>query len=207
MTSFRNTTKGVRGILLTNASYVFVQPGATATVPGHKIKGVPHGLIEIEADEIDAGDAEPLPPAPEPTTDDTQELEPVEGIAAFVLVSIGADDEFIVTAPWLDEPETYTDSALAEGRQAELREVGPPEGWEVPEEIAAQLAANESGDGAPGAAPAPEPVALSSMTKAELIAQAEKEGVDLSTIKGTGSNGNIIAADYRAAIEAKRAAA
>ena len=206
MTSFRNTAKGVRGILLNNATYVFVQPGATAIVPGHKIRGVPSGLVEIDADEIDTGDAEALPPAPEPTTDDTQELEPVEGIAAFVLVSIGADDEFIVTAPWLDEPETYTDSALAEGRQAELREVGPPEGWEVPEDIAAQLAANEAG-GAPGAAPAPEPVSLSSMTKAELIAQAETEGVDVTKIKGTGANGNIIAPDYRAAIEAKRAKA
>lgn len=42
-------------------------------------------------------------------------------------------------------------------------------------------------------------------TKAELEALATAEGIDLSTIAGTGANGNVLKADIVAAIEAKRA--
>lgn len=68
--------------------------------------------------------------APEP------ELEAVEGHAASVLISIDGDKR-IVTAPWLDAPETFegdTADADAEARQAVLRADGPPEGWEPPAE-------------------------------------------------------------------------
>lgn len=69
-------------------------------------------------------------------------LEPVEGHAAFVLVTID-DDMFIVNAPWLDSPEPFASAEEAEARQAEVREAGPPEGWEPGDDIAA------AGDAAP----------------------------------------------------------
>lgn len=71
--------------------------------------------------------------------DDDKELEPVEGHAASVLVSID-DDMFVVNAPWLESPEPFDNAEAAEARQAELREEGPPEGWKPAD------------DGAPGEA-------------------------------------------------------
>jgi hypothetical protein len=62
-----------------------------------------------------------------------KELEAVEGHAASVLVSID-DDMFIVNAPWLESPEPFDNAEAAEARQAELREEGPPEGWEPADE-------------------------------------------------------------------------
>lgn len=69
------------------------------------------------------------------------ELEPVEGHAASVLIAI-EDDKFVVTAPWLEAPEEFADSAAAEARQGELRAEGPPEGWEPPEDGADENPAN-----------------------------------------------------------------
>lgn len=43
-------------------------------------------------------------------------------------------------------------------------------------------------------------------TKAELEALAAKEGIDLSTIEGTGANGGVVKADIAKAIADKRAA-
>lgn len=51
--------------------------------------------------------------------------------ALSVLISVG-DDSWTVTAPWLEGPETFDKVEAAEARQAELREAGPPEGWEAP---------------------------------------------------------------------------
>jgi len=80
------------------------------------------------------------------------ELEAVEGDAANVLVSVG-DNDWTVTAPWLDAPETFDTVEAAEARQAELREAGAPEGWSP-----------SAGEGATAEAPA------------EGIAQAKAEG-------------------------------
>jgi len=63
------------------------------------------------------------------------EVEPVDGIAASVLVS-DDDGKFSVHAPWLDDPEEFDDAKKAELRQFELRGAGPPEGWEPPAEDA-----------------------------------------------------------------------
>lgn len=83
-----------------------------------------------------------------------KELEAVEGHAASVLISVEADGSFTVNAPWLEAPEAFTDSAAAEARQAELRDAGPPEGWEAPEEGADANSANAgtANDAATGAA-------------------------------------------------------
>ena len=70
--------------------------------------------------------------------------------------------------------------------------------------VAAQF--DHDDDGKPGGSKPHEPPALSGMRKDELIAQAGKEGLIVEQIKGTGANGNVIADDIRAAIEAKRAA-
>jgi hypothetical protein len=65
---------------------------------------------------------------------------------------------------------------------------------------------DRDGDGNRGGSLAQEPPALSGMNKAQLIEQAGKEGIIVEQIKGTGANGNVIADDIKAAIEAKRAA-
>lgn len=59
-------------------------------------------------------------------------------------------------------------------------------------------------DGNPGGSLAADLPALSGMTKAQLIEQAGKEGVDVAAIKGTGANGNVVSDDIEAAIRAKR---
>lgn len=142
MTTFRNTAKGSRGILLTSGSYVMIEPGQAKTVPGDKIKKLASDLIEVSPAEAEPG-----------------------------RVAEGGDDAELPAPP----------SSLS------------------------QL--DRDGDGQPGGSKAVEPPALSGMRKDDLIAQAEAEGILIEQIKGTGANGNVIADDIRAAIEAKRAAA
>ncbi len=62
-------------------------------------------------------------------------------------------------------------------------------------------------DGQPGGSEPHDPPALSGKTKAELLAIAADEGIDVEAIEGTGSGGNVLNADIVAAIEAARAAA
>lgn len=57
------------------------------------------------------------------------ELEPVDEIAAQVIVAIEGD-EFVVRAPWLEADAVFDNAEAAEARQAEIRDAGPPEGWE-----------------------------------------------------------------------------
>lgn len=130
MTHFRNDSRGTRGILLKGGSYVFIAPGKTGSAPGHRIAGIPQGLVEVDPE----ADAE-LDPAP-----------------------------------------------------ADLSKF------------------DHDGNGEPGGSKPQEPPALSAMTKDELTAQAEAEGVDIAAIEGTGKDGNVLVDDIRAAIEAKRAA-
>jgi hypothetical protein len=59
-------------------------------------------------------------------------ITPVEGPAASVLISV-EDDRYVVSAPWLEQPESFDTAEAADARQAELREAGPPEGWVPPE--------------------------------------------------------------------------
>lgn len=141
MTTFRNTAKGIRGILLTSGGYLKIAPGQTGSVPGDKIKSIPEGLVEINPAE-----AEPR-------------------------VAEGGDEAELPAPP----------SSLS------------------------QL--DRDGDGQPGGSKPADPPALSGMRKDDLIAQAEAEGILIEQIKGTGANGNVVADDIRAAIEAKRAAA
>lgn len=61
------------------------------------------------------------------------ELVALEGTDIFVLISI-EDDKFVVHCAWLEAPEFFDTVEAAEARQAELREAGPPEGWEPPVE-------------------------------------------------------------------------
>lgn len=148
MTTFRNTTKGSRGILLTSGKYVTIAPGQTETVRGDKIKSIAEGL---------------------------QIINPAEA-----------------------EPR------VAEGG-AEAELPAPPSSISTIDGSLAQL--DRDGDGKPGGSKPAEPPALSGMRKDDLIAQAEAEGILIEQIKGTGANGNVIADDIKAAIEAKRAAA
>lgn len=64
------------------------------------------------------------------------EIQPVEGQAALVLVTVDEDGKHVVSAPWLDATEAYDDAELADVRQAEIREEGPPDGWKPEEDIA-----------------------------------------------------------------------
>ena len=63
---------------------------------------------------------------------------------------------------------------------------------------------DHDGNGKPGGSLPADPPVLTGMRKDQLIAQAEKEGVIVEQIKGTGANGNVLADDIRAAIEARR---
>lgn len=85
------------------------------------------------------------------------------------------------------------------------REEDVPKGWSRTPTEPHPL--DRDGDGHPGGSEPVEPPALSGMSKAELEAQAEAEGVDLEAIEGTGANGNVLVDDIRSAIEAKRNAA
>lgn len=103
------------------------------------------------------------------------------------------------------------DGAKVKRMPSGLVEVDPPELGDLhdePADLSAGLAVFDGdGDGKPGGSKPADPPALSSMTKAELTAQAEAEGVDLEAITGTGASGNVVADDIRAAIEARRAEA
>lgn len=199
MTHFRNVSKGRRGILLAGGTYAFLNPGETKNVPAHKIKGIPAGLVEVDPAEVPIeGEAEEkveLDLGRSDEDDDDEGLQPVDYPANLVIIHIGDDSEFIVSAPWLAEPESYVELEHAEARQAELREIGPPEGWVDP--------LDRDENGAPGGSKPAEPPALSGKTKAELTAIAEAEGVTLPT-KGTGSGGRVIADDFKTAIEKHR---
>lgn len=43
-----------------------------------------------------------------------------------------SDDVFLITAAWLDQPESVEGQDAATARAAEIRDAGPPEGWEPP---------------------------------------------------------------------------
>lgn len=92
-----------------------------------------------------------------------------------------------------------------EGPELFQTEDDVPKGWtRTPPERAARDAFDHDGDGNPGGSKPQDPPALSGMTRAELEAQAAKEGVDLEAIEGTGASGNVRNDDIKAAIEAKR---
>lgn len=201
MTTFRNDAKGRRGILLKGGSYAFIDPGRTATVPSDRIRGVPGGLVEVDAESAEAA---PAPELAAPPADLAGQMEPVEGVAAQVLVTVEDFDGtpgYVVSAPWLDESETYADQDVAGARQLELREAGPPEGWEPSADPF-----DHDGDGKPGGSLKDDPPSLSNMTVAQLTEQAGKEGVDVASIKGIGILGRVKADDIRNAIEGKREA-
>jgi len=82
----------------------------------------------------------------------------------------------------------------------------------APPELAEKAGADlqqldHDGDGKPGGSKPHEPPALSGLDRAQLEAEAEAEGVDISAIKGTGAGGNVLMGDIKDAIEAKRASA
>ncbi len=47
------------------------------------------------------------------------------------------DDEYVITAPWLEAPERFADPEAADLRQKALRAEGPPQGWTPSAEDAA----------------------------------------------------------------------
>lgn len=85
-----------------------------------------------------------------------------------------------------------------------MREIDPEaegDALEVPADFAAF---DHDGDGHPGGSKPNDLPALSGMTKDQLVAQAALEGVDVEAIEGSGADGNVLVADLKAAIEAKR---
>lgn len=82
--------------------------------------GVPADL-KVKGEEAAKAKAEELRAAHRP-------LEPVSETDALVVITV-EDDDFIVTAPWLEAPERFAEAEAADARQAELRQDGPPEGW------------------------------------------------------------------------------
>lgn len=57
-----------------------------------------------------------------------KQLEPVEGPAASVLVSVEEGGKFALNYPW-GKTEIFDNPDDAAKRQTEVREAGPPEGW------------------------------------------------------------------------------
>lgn len=105
-------TKGIDYAHSGGGWYLITGPGVPE---GLKVKGEEAAKEKVK-ELREAGTTQPV-------------IEPLEGHAALVLVT-EEDDDFIVSAPWLDAPERFADAAAAEARQAALREAGPPEGWE-----------------------------------------------------------------------------
>ena len=110
-------------------------------------------------------------------------------------------DEAELPAPPSSLPEI-------DGRNAERQSEGTGEPMQpIPAQADGSLQQlDHDGDGKPGGSLPHEPPALSGMTKAQLAEQAIAEGIIVEQIKGTGANGNVLADDIKAAIEAKRAA-
>lgn len=69
MATFRNTAKGIRGVLLKGGQYAFINPGETKTVKDSRIAGVPEGLEKVDPIEA-AADQPPLDPPPADLVDD-----------------------------------------------------------------------------------------------------------------------------------------
>lgn len=216
MTRFRNDSKGIRGILLAGGGHVFLSPGESKTVASDRIKAVPNGLVEV--DEIAAQSAGALGEQPADLGKRAHKADAADPDADPVTITPGQHGAQIVNAPWLVQPETFADIDVAEARALELREAGPPEGWNPDEDNSGtgdHLDAAEDqqqsggpldrdGNGEPGGSKPHDPPSLSNMTKAQLIGQAGKEGVDVAAIQGTGQDGRVLADDIRAAIEARR---
>jgi hypothetical protein len=105
-------TKGIDYTHIAGGWYLITGPGIPE---GLKVKG--KDAVKEKVKELrEAATTEPV-------------IEPLEGHDALVLITED-DDDFVVSAPWLDAPERFADVAAAEARQAALREAGPPEGWE-----------------------------------------------------------------------------
>lgn len=197
MTTFRNDAKGSRGILLANGSYVMIDPGQTKSVPGDKVRIVSAGLTQVDPSEAspraaEGGDEAELPAPPSSLS----QIDPSAPLSQ-------------LNPPDIDPASTVANPA--DRTEADEPEVGTidPEGQALPNPSppAALAQLDRDNDGNPGGSLPVKPPALSGMRKDELIAQAEKEGLIVEQIKGTGANGNVIADDIKAAIEAKRAAA
>lgn len=111
-----------------------------------------------------------------------KELDPVEGHAASVLITIEGE-KFIVNAPWLEAPEEFDDAAAAEARQGELRAEGPPDGWVAPEEgddenpanAGKQEGGSEGAGGAPGTDDAEKAAATDKAAAADDADKAKSE--------------------------------
>lgn len=196
MTIFRNTAKGLRGILMANGSYVMIPPGEERSVPGDKVRVVSAGLTQIDPSEAspraaEGDDEAELPASPSSLSD----IDPTKPLSQ-------------LNPPEIDPASKVADPAdRTEPAQAEVGTIDPAgQALPNPSPPAALAQLDRDNDGNPGGSLPVEPPALSGMRKDELIAQAEKEGVIVEQIKGTGANGNVIADDIKAAIEAKRAA-
>ena len=63
-------------------------------------------------------------------------LSAVTDTDALVVITV-EDDEYVVTAPWLEAPERFADAEAADLRQKALRAEGPPQGWTPSAEDAA----------------------------------------------------------------------
>ncbi len=57
MTTFRNGTKGNRGVSLAGGGYAWIAPGKTLTIPGHRVLGFPSDLTVTDPEPV----GEPLP--------------------------------------------------------------------------------------------------------------------------------------------------
>lgn len=81
-----------------------------------------------------------------------------------------------------------------------------PEEQDLPPSPANLAQLDHDNDGKPGGSKPHDPPALSGLSRADLEALAQSEGVLIEHIKGTGANGNVLAGDIKAAIEVKRKA-
>lgn len=77
MTTYRNTAKGTRGILVRGNTYEFLAPGETKSIPAKRVRAVPDGIVEVDPSEVGENDPNPLPPPPADLVGDAIEGKPL----------------------------------------------------------------------------------------------------------------------------------
>lgn len=102
MIDLKNTAKGPRAILLKDTTYVFIQPGQTASVDEDRIEGIPDGVEKVgESAAVDAkGDepngAETGKPLADLRRDELEAVAAGEGIDIEKIEGTGSDGNVLV---------------------------------------------------------------------------------------------------------------
>ena len=83
--------------------------------------------VKVQGEEAAKAKAQELRDAHDPEAEAGKDEDTTDYAALVTLTE--EDEEYVVSAPWLEEPERFASTEAAEARQQALRDAGPPEGW------------------------------------------------------------------------------